>query len=79
MKLISGATMGMGDMCMGEVFLINLMKKKLNENLGKKSLKNSIKRMEEEEYGSDLLCITLHCKIFVLTDLSCGSWDTHLE
>jgi hypothetical protein len=30
------------------------MKKKLNENLGKKSLKNSIKRMEEEEYGSDL-------------------------
>ena len=38
----------------GEVFLIKLMKKKLNENLGKKSLKNSIKRMEEEEYGYDL-------------------------
>jgi hypothetical protein len=30
------------------------MKKKLNGNLGKKSLKKSIKRMEEEEYGSDL-------------------------
>jgi hypothetical protein len=44
----------MGDMCTGEVFLIKLMKKKLNENLGKKSLKNSIKRMEEEEYGSHL-------------------------
>jgi hypothetical protein len=29
------------------------MKKKLNENLGKKSLKNSIKMMEEE-YGSHL-------------------------
>jgi hypothetical protein len=54
------------------------MKKKLNENLIKKSLKNSIKRMEEEEYGSDLLCVMLHCRIFVLTDLSCGSWDTQL-
>jgi hypothetical protein len=30
------------------------MKKKLNGNLGKKSLKIYIKRMEEEEYGSDL-------------------------
>jgi hypothetical protein len=38
----------------GRFFLIKLMKKKLNENLGKKSLKNSIKRMEEEEYGSHL-------------------------
>ena len=38
----------------GGLFLIKIMKKKLNENLGKKSLKNSIKRMEEEEYGSHL-------------------------
>jgi hypothetical protein len=30
------------------------MKKILNENVGKKSLKNSIKGMEEEEDGSDL-------------------------
>jgi hypothetical protein len=37
----------------GRFFLIKLMKKKLNENLGNKSLKNSIKRMEEE-YGSHL-------------------------
>jgi hypothetical protein len=27
------------------------MKNKLNGNLGNKSLRNSIKRMEEEEYG----------------------------
>jgi hypothetical protein len=39
----------------GKFFLIKIMKKKLNENLGKKSLKNSIKRMEEEgEYGSHI-------------------------
>jgi hypothetical protein len=38
----------------GGFMLIKIMKKKLNENLGKKSLKTSIKRMEEEEYGSDL-------------------------
>jgi hypothetical protein len=30
------------------------MKNKLNGNLGKKSLKNSIKMMEEKEYGSHL-------------------------
>jgi hypothetical protein len=30
------------------------MKKKLNENLGKKSLKKSIKMIEGEEYGSDI-------------------------
>jgi hypothetical protein len=34
--------------------MIKLMKKKLNENLGNKSLKNSIKRIEEEDYGSHL-------------------------
>jgi hypothetical protein len=62
----------------GGFFGIKLMKNKLNGNLGKKSLRNSIKRMEEEEYGWDILCITLHCIIFVLIDLSCGSWDTHL-
>jgi hypothetical protein len=28
------------------------MKNKLNGNLGNKSLRNSIKRMEEKEYGS---------------------------
>ena len=38
----------------GRFFLIKLMKKKLNENLENKSLKNSIKRMEEEEYGWDV-------------------------
>jgi hypothetical protein len=37
----------------GRFFLIKIMKKKLNENLGNKSLKNSIKRVEEEEYGCD--------------------------
>ena len=37
----------------GRFFLIKIMKNKLNENLGNKSLKNSIKRMEEEEYGYD--------------------------
>jgi hypothetical protein len=53
------------------------MKNKLNGNLGKKSLINSIKMMEEE-YGSFLLCVTLRCRIFFFTDLSCGSWDTRL-
>jgi hypothetical protein len=62
----------------GRFFCIKLMKIKLNGNLGKKSLRNPIKRMEEEEYGFDFLCITLRCGIFVLTDLSCGSWDTQL-
>ena len=43
MKLISGATRGMGDMCTGEVFSeLNYLKNKLNGNLGKKSLRNSI-------------------------------------
>jgi hypothetical protein len=34
---------------------MNLTKNKLNGNLGKKSLRNYIKRMEEEEYGSFLV------------------------
>ena len=38
----------------GRFFLIKIMKKKLNEKFGNKSLKNSIKRMEEEEDGPDL-------------------------
>jgi hypothetical protein len=37
----------------GSFFFIKLMKNKLNENLGKKSLKKCIKSMEEE-YGYDL-------------------------
>jgi hypothetical protein len=60
----------------GGFFGIKLKKNKLNGNFGKKSLRNSIKRMEEEEYGCDILCVTLRCRIFVLTNLSCGSWDT---
>jgi hypothetical protein len=39
----------------GGFFLIKIMKNKLNQNLGKKSLKKSIKRMEEEDYGSHIL------------------------
>jgi hypothetical protein len=54
MKLISGATRGMGDLYGGGFFLIKLMKNKLNENMGNKSLKISIKMMEEEGYGSHL-------------------------
>jgi hypothetical protein len=38
----------------GGFFLIKLMKNKLNGNLGKKSIKNPIKKMEEADYGSHL-------------------------
>jgi hypothetical protein len=38
----------------GRFFFIKIMKKKLIENLGNKSLKQSIKRMGEEEYGSHI-------------------------
>jgi hypothetical protein len=33
---------------------MKLMKIKLSGNLGKKSLRNSIKRMEEEDHGSKI-------------------------
>jgi hypothetical protein len=39
-----------------------------------------IKERRRRRRRTDLCfgCVTLHCRIFDLTDLSCGRWDTQL-
>jgi hypothetical protein len=36
--------------------------------------KGGRRRMMDLSFG----CVMLHCRILELTDLSCGSWDTHI-
>jgi hypothetical protein len=62
----------------GRFILIKFNKKSLMRAWETNHSRNSIKKMVEEDYGDLVCCVRLHCQNFILTEFSCGSWDTHL-